>query len=145
GAGDEALGTVDDVVVAVAHRGGAHGARIGTGLRLGLREAALALAAGGRDQIALAHLALEGVERRPDIGSENADHPGRQRDGAAELGPDDGMAEHAEALAAELLGHADLPQAQFLAARGEAGFDVGLELLSVERLSLDRNELLVDE
>ncbi len=45
GAGDEALGAVDDVMVAVAHRGGAHRAGIGAGVRLGLREAALALAA----------------------------------------------------------------------------------------------------
>src|SRR5262249_6149941 len=145
GAGDEALGAVDDVVVAVAHRGGAHGARIGAGLGLGLCEAALALAARGRNQVTLTHLALEGVERRPDIGAENAHHPGRQRDGAAELGPDDRMAEHTKALAAELLGDADLPQAQFLAAPGKPGFDVGLELLSVERLALDRNELLIDE
>ena len=70
---------------------------------------------------------------------------GRQRDGAAELRPDDGAAEHAEALAAELLRHVDLPEPELLAARGQAGLDVGLELLAVERFALERDQFLVDE
>ena len=54
-------------------------------------------------------------------------------------------AEHAQALAAELLGQVDLPEAELLAALGEAGLDLGLELLAVERLALDRDQLFIDE
>jgi len=41
GAGDEALDAVDQVMIAVAHGGGAHAAGIGAGVGLGLREAGL--------------------------------------------------------------------------------------------------------
>ena len=59
GAGDEALGAVDHVVVAVAHGGGAHAAGIGAGVGLGLREADLLLAAQHRQEILLLQLAGE--------------------------------------------------------------------------------------
>ena len=62
GAGDEALDAVDDVMVAVAHGGGAHAAGIGAGVGLGLREAGFLLAAQHRQQILLLHLAGERIE-----------------------------------------------------------------------------------
>src|SRR5258705_7549290 len=99
GAGDEALHAVDDVVVAIAYRGGAHGAGIGAGVGLGLRETALAFAARGRHQVALAHLAGQRIERRADLRAEDAHDPGWQRHGAPELRPYDRASEHAETLA----------------------------------------------
>src|SRR5207248_3357621 len=102
-AGDETLGAVDDVVVALADGGGAHSARIGAGVGLGLGKATLALAADGREEIALPHLAFERIERRADFGPENPHAARRQGDRAPDLGPDDGAAELTEPLAAELL------------------------------------------
>jgi hypothetical protein len=69
----------------------------------------------------------------------------RQRNGAAELRPDDRASKRAETLAAEFFRHVDLPEAEFLAARGQPRFDLWLELLSVERLAFERNHLVVDE
>ena len=87
GAGDEALGAVDDVVVAVAHRGGAHAARIAAGLGLGLRQAPVELAADGRQQVLFLLLIVEMIEDRADGRPEDLDPARRQRDAAAELRP----------------------------------------------------------
>src|SRR5262245_46531561 len=59
GAGDKSLDPVDHVVLAVAHSGSAHAARIGSGIGLGLSEAGLFLAAQQRQQVFLLHLTLE--------------------------------------------------------------------------------------
>ena len=58
-AGDEALDAVDDVVVAIAHRGRAHGGGIGAGIGLGLGEAAGLLAADHRHEVMLARLPFQ--------------------------------------------------------------------------------------
>src|SRR4029079_9992707 len=112
GAGYETFGAIDDVMVAIAHGCRAHGARIRAGVGFGLRKAALALAAHGRHQVALAHLALKRIERRADVRAETEHTPTRQRDRAAELRPDDRAAQRAETLPTQFLRHVDLPEAQ---------------------------------
>src|SRR5262249_27023366 len=62
GAGNEALDAVDQVLLPVAHGGGAHAAGVGAGIGLGLREASLLLPTQQRQQVSLLHLALERIE-----------------------------------------------------------------------------------
>src|SRR5262249_6670966 len=61
-AADEMLAAVDDEVVTVPHRAGLDAHGVGPGVGLGEREGFLALALDGRDQVAVALLALAGVE-----------------------------------------------------------------------------------
>src|SRR4051812_47799124 len=117
-AGDEALGAVDNEMVAVTDGGGAHGARVGACVGLGLSEATLALAADGGKKISLPHLAFKRVERRSDFGAKDAHAARRQRDRAPDLRPHGGAADLAKSLAAEFLRHVDLPEPKFLAAGG---------------------------
>ena len=143
--GDEALGAVDHVVIAVAHGGGAHRTGIGAGVRLGLREAALALAADGRQEVTLAHLAFERIERGAHVGAENAHAARRECDGAADLRPHYRARKLSEALAAIFLRHVDLPEAERLAAFDEMRLDLGLELGAVERFAFERDQFVVDK
>ncbi|MOA04372.1 hypothetical protein D3C78_1239210 [compost metagenome] len=53
GVGDEGLGPVDHIVVAIAHGGGAHTLQVGAGARLGHRDGADHLAAGHARQVGL--------------------------------------------------------------------------------------------
>ena len=87
GAGDEALGAIDDVVVALAHRGRAHAAGIAARVGLGLGQAPVQLAADGRQQIFVLLRFVEMIENWADVGPEHVDAPGGQGDGAAKLGP----------------------------------------------------------
>ena len=95
---DEALGAVDDVVVALAHRGRSHTAGVAARVRLGLGEAPVQFAADGRQQILRLLLFVEVIEDRTDARAEHVDAARRQRDGAAELGPDGDLGDqpHAE-------------------------------------------------
>ena len=99
----------------------------------------------GRHEVALAHLALQRIKRRSDFRSKNPHAARGQRHRAADLGPDNGAAELAEALAAEFLRHVDLPEAELLAAGGQLLFDLGLERGAVERFAFERDEFFVDE
>ena len=65
GVADEMLGAIDDEVPALLDRSRADGTQVGTGTRLGHRETVDPLAAYGRQQVALALLALA---REQDIG-----------------------------------------------------------------------------
>src|ERR1043166_1054048 len=86
-AGDEALGAVDDVVVALAHSGGAHAARVAARVRLGLRQAPFELAADGRQQVFLLLRLVEVIEDRADVRAEDLHPAAGQRNRAAELRP----------------------------------------------------------
>ena len=145
GAGDEALDAVDDVVVAVAHGGGAHGGGIGAGVGLGLREAAGLLAADDRHQVFVAGAAFERVEDRADRKAEDAEIARRQRGGAGDLAPDDDLRHHAEAEPAEFLRHVVVPQPELVDLRPQPLRQVLLQLDVVDDLAFERDQLLVDE
>ena len=147
GAGDEALGAVDDVVIAVLHRGGAHAAGIGAGVRLGLREGDLLLAAQHRHQVFLAQLALE---REQDVAHRRAGDAFAargQRDGARQLLGDDGALEQRQSGTAVFLRHLHHPDAEVLGALLQLAEEFRLDLLAFggERLALDRDQLAVHE
>src|SRR5262249_22995651 len=145
GAGDEALDAVDDVVVAVAHRGGAHAAGIGAGIGLGLREAGFLLPAQQRQQVPLLHLALERIEDAARGRAGDALAARRDGNGARELFPDAGAREDRHAAAAIFLRHVELPDAEILGALLEAREIVRLDALAVGGLAFDRDQLVVDE
>ena len=146
GAGDEALDPVDDVVVAVAHRGGAHAAGIGAGVGLGLREAGALLAAQHRQQILLLHLAGERVEDAAHGRAGDAFAARRQRDRARELLGHDARAQQRQAGAAVFLRHLHHPDAERPWRAGDEPLAImRLDLLALERVALDRNELGVHE
>src|SRR5499427_7567327 len=145
GAGDEALDAVDQVVIALAHGGGAHAAGIGAGVGLGLREAGFLLSAQQRQQVLLLHLALQRVENAAHGWTGNALATGRDGDGARELFPHHGAREGRHAAAAIFRRHVELPDAELLGAPLEAFEILRLEFLAVGGLALDRDQLIVDE
>ncbi len=147
GAGDEAFGAVDHVVVAVAHRGGAHAAGIGPGIGLGLREADSLLPAQHRHQIFLLHLSRQRVEDRAHRGAGDALAARRQRDRARKLLGDDAAREQGEAGAAIFLRHFHHPNAEVFGPLAEAFEELRLDLFALrgDGLALDRDQLGVDE
>src|SRR5215831_11330720 len=145
GAGDEALDAVDQVVIAVAHGGGAHAAGVGAGVRLGLREAGLLLSAQQRQQVLLLHLVLQRVENAARGWTGNALAARRYGDGARELFPYHGARQDRHAAAAIFRRYVELPDAQLLGAPLEALEIFRLDLFAVGGLTLDRDQLVVDE
>jgi hypothetical protein len=145
GAADEALDAVDDIDVAVAHRRGAHGARIRSGVRFGLGEASALLAAQHRHQVFLAELALEVIEDGAHAWTHDALAARRQRDGAGQFLPHHDARHQAEPHAAEFLGHLHHPDADILGALLQLLTPCRLQLLAVAGLALDRNQLLIDK
>ena len=114
---DEMLGAIDDEVPALLDRGRADGAQVGTGARFGHRETVDAFAADGRQQVALALLALA---REQDVGRTAHAVVVQRIAGAAQLflvqRPRDGI----EPAATDVRRHVG---------RIQAGFDrLGLEL-----------------
>ena len=145
GAGDEALHAVEDIVVAVAHRGRAHGAGIAAGIGLGLGEAPFDLAANGGNEEAPLLLVIEVVEDRADVGPENLRGARRERDAARHLGPHHDLGEKPQSEPAIFLRHVVIAEPKLLRLRLEMAAHVGLELGPVARLALDRDELAIDE
>ncbi len=145
GVADEALGAVDDVVIALAHRGGAHAARIAAGFRLGLGQAPVQLAADRRQQVLFLLLVVEVIEDRADIGAEHVGAARRQRDAAAKLGPDRRFGDQPHAEAAIFHRHVVALQAQLLGLGGQMLPDLRLELVVLARRALDQDQLAVDE
>ena len=145
GLGDPALVAVDDVVVALAHRGGAHGAGIGAGVGLRLRERGGLLAAQHREQIFLLLRRVEREQDRLDVGAEHAGPARRQRDRAGELLPHHDQAEQAEPLPAVFGRHVEQPQPELLGLALEVGAHVGAQVGAVHRGHLDRDQLAIDE
>ena len=148
GASDEALDAVDHVKVAVAHRGGAHAARIGARIGLGLREAGLLLAAQRRQQILFLHLAFEREQDMADGRTGNAAAAARrQRDRARQLRLDDRFRQRGETGAAVFLRNIHHPEAEIFRAFGKTLVIFGLELLAAlgRGLPLDRDHFGIDE
>src|SRR5215831_12349402 len=145
GGGDEALDAVDQVVIALAHGGGAHAAGIGAGVGLGLREAGLLLSAQQRQQVLLLHPTLQRVENAARGWAGNALAAGRYGDGARELFPYHGAREGRHAAAAVFRRHVELPDAELLGAPLEPLEILRLDFFSVSGLALDRDQLIVDE
>ena len=145
GTGDEALDAVDQVMIALAHGGGAHAAGIGAGVRLRLREAGFLLSAQQRQQVLLLHLALQRVENAACGWTGNALAAGRYGDGARELFPHHGAREGRHAAPAIFRRHVELPDAELLGAPLEALEILRLDLFAVGGLALDRDQLIVDE
>ena len=145
GAGDEALHAVDDVVIALAHRGRAHAAGIAAGVGLGLGQAPVQLAADGRQQVLLLLLVVEVIEDRADVGAEDVDAARGQRDGAAELGPHRDLGDQPHAEPAVFLRHVVAGKPELLGLGGEMRAHLGLELVVLARGALDRDQLAIDE
>ena len=136
-AGDEGLGAVDDVVVALAHGGGPDAGDVGAAARLGDRERADGLAGQGRADEPVDEV---GVAGGGDVGQRDAagEQPGHQPAGGAllehRLLQVDGV-EQGAAATADLLGEGDAEQpllagGQVQLARDRAGV---LPLLEVRR------------
>ena len=145
GAGDEALRAVDDVVIALAHRGRAHAAGIAAGIGLGLGQAPVQLAPDGRQQVLLLLLFVEMIEDRADVGAEHVDAARGQRDGAAKLGPHRDLGDQPHAEPAVFLRHVIAGQPQLLGLGGEMRANLRLELVVFARGPLDRDQLAIHE
>ena len=145
GAGDETLGAVDDVVIALAHGAGFHRRRIGARVRLGLHEAELFLAALIGSIKRFFCSSFKRVENRPDFRSENSLAARRQRHRARQLFPHQHLRQTAEPAAAVFFRHVEHPQAHLFGFLLQLLANVGLELHVLDRVHLDRNQLLVDK
>src|SRR5262249_10066806 len=145
GTGDEAFDAVDQVVIALAHGGGAHAAGIGAGVWLCLREAGFLLSAQQRQQVLLLHLPLQRVENATRRRTGNALAAGRYGDGARELFPHHGARRGRHAAAAIFRRHIELPNAELLGAPFEALEILRPDFFAVGGLALDRDQLIVDE
>jgi len=111
--GDEALGTVDHVAVAVAPGGRAHGGRVGADIGLGQREGADDLAARQLGQIGALLLlgAVDDDALRADavVGADHGAEGGR---GLAELESDAHLLRHGQAEAAIFRGDGQTEEAE---------------------------------
>ena len=143
--GDEALGAVDDIVIALAHRASFHRRRIGAGIRLGLHEAELFLSSQHRVHETLFLFRIERVENRPHFRAEDALAARRQRHRARQLFPHQHLRQAAEPAAAVLFRHVEHPQPHLAGLFFQLFADVGLQFHVLDGVHLDRNQFLVDE
>ena len=120
--GDVGLGAVDDVVVAVADRGGAQVADVGAAARFGDGQRADQFTAqGGLDEL-LDQSRIAGgdhVRHRDTDGEQRRENPAGSA-GLVQFLADDRHVGRIAALAADLLGEADAEQAGLRRARGSA-------------------------
>src|SRR5690606_24365318 len=115
GIGDETLGTVDHVLVAVAHRGGFQGGRIGTGIGLGQAEGAEEFTGGQFGQVV--SLLLFGTIQQDADGADavvGTDVGAECGGGAAQFEGDIHLFFHGHAKPAEFLGNGQAEQPHFL-------------------------------
>ena len=108
--GDEALGAVDDILVAIQHRGGLDVGGVGAGVGLGEGEAGDP-ALGGAGQVLLLLLGGAVLDDAGDGHGVYAHHLGGAGALAGQLGDHQGLLHHAKTGAAVLLGHADAHEA----------------------------------
>ena len=142
---DEALVAVDHVMVAVAHRGRAHAARIGAGIGLGLREGGGLLAAQDRIEIALLLLGRQRQQDRAHLRPEDAGSASRQRHGACQLLGHDRDREQAQVLSAELGRRLEQPESKLAGLGFELLADLRLEVRPVHGVHFDRDEFPIDK
>ena len=140
--GDEALGAVEDVGVAVAPRGGGHRGDVGAGARLGERHRAEAVALDDRLQQALLLLVGAGQQDR-DAGEMRAAEDGRHAAAApGQLFGDDAVGQFiGDAQAAELLGEGEGRQAQL----ARLAHQLPRELFALVQFRRDGADLLLGE
>src|SRR5262245_53716455 len=110
---DEALGTVDDVIIALTYSPGLHRGRIRARIRFGLHETELLFAAENRVHETFLLIVVQRVQDRPNIGSEDPLPTRRQRDGTGELFPDQDLSQTTEPATAILFRHIEHPQSHF--------------------------------
>src|SRR5262249_39898763 len=85
---DEALGTVDNVIIALTHGPRLHRGRIRARVWFGLHETELLLAPQNRVHETFLLIVVQRVQDRPDIRSEDSLAARRQGNGTSELFPD---------------------------------------------------------
>ena len=132
-------------MVALAYGARTHAAGIGAGVRLGLGEGDCDLAAQRREEEALLLLVVAEVKDRADGGAEQVVVAERQRLGAGDLLLHDAAGKHAEAQAAVLLGHVELPEPERLHLLLQRLEHRLVQLLVEIDLHLDGDQLLVHE
>jgi hypothetical protein len=108
-------------------------------------QAPVEFAADGRQEIFFLLLIIEMVEDRADGRPEDLDSARRQRDAAAELRPYGHLGDEAHAESAILCRHIIARESELLGFGLEMRPHLGLELVTVTGLALDRDQLLVDE
>ena len=126
GVGDPALVAVDHVVIALAHRGGAHRAGIGARVGLRLREGRHLLAAQHREKVLFLLRVGQREQDRPQVRPEHERPARRHRDRARHLLPDHHHAEQVQALSAVLDRHVEEPQPELLGLRSTCARTSGL-------------------
>src|SRR5262245_22461248 len=141
---DETLVAVDDVVVALTDGTRLHAARIAARLRLGLRESGGFLATEDRIEVLLLHLLGQPQQDRPRRWAEHTVAAVGQRDRAMHLLPNNGERKQRKALAAELSGRVELPQAQLLSFGLQRPLEFRLQLRPIHAVHLDRDKLAID-
>ena len=145
GVRDEPLVAVDHVTVALPHRGGAHSARIGARIGLGLRKCRGFFTAQDRMQIAILLLRVERKQDGAHLRSKNSGAARRQRNRPGELFVDDGESQQTQILAAQVCRHFEQPQSKLSGLCFQPLADIRLEVRAVHRLHLDWDQLPLDK
>ena len=141
GIADEMLGAVDHEMIALAHGPGLHRAQIGARTRLGEGQAFDALAADGRQQIALDLLARAGAQ---DIGRPRHGVL-KGEGGAAQLALHQGHAHCVQPAAAQLLRHVGGIESGGFRPLADLGDQVRGHLVGALHFGLMGHQLLLDE
>ena len=145
GAGDETLGTIDDIIIPLPHSAGFHRSGIRTGIRLGLHEAELFLAPHDRVHKTLLLIVVQRVQDRPNLRPEDSLAARRQRDGAGKLLPNQDLREATESAAAVLFRNVKHPETHLFGFFLQALANVWLQFHVLDRVHLDRNQFFLDE
>ncbi len=138
---DETFVAIDDVTIALPHRGRAHAARIGAGIGLGLRKGRRFFAAQNRMEIAILLLRAERQQNGTYLRSEDSRSTRRQRNRPGELFIDDGQSEQTQILAAEVCRNFEEPQPKLLGLYFQSVANIRLKVWAVHRLHLDGDQL----
>jgi hypothetical protein len=140
--GDEALGAVDDVMVAVQLRPSLQRSGVGTGVRLGQRKRDDQVAAGDLRQVGLLLLLgtihQDALRANADVGAE---HRTEREGGVAQVVHHVAFLRHRQADATVVLGNGDAEQAHFL----HVGDDVGRHVVDLFERVFGRLQAFVDK
>ncbi len=140
--GDEALGAVEDIAVAIAPRGRLQGGGVGAGIRFGQREGADDLA--GRELGQVAALLLLGPVHDDALGADavvGADERAERGRGLADLEGEARLFLHGEAKAAIFGGDSQAEHAEFF----HLGDHLRRNSVFLRDLELDRDQPLLNE
>ena len=143
--GDEALVAVDNVIVAVADRGGAHHRGITAGVRFGLGKAGDLFARNHRKQVVLLLSLTELKQDRADFRAEHVRLARRKRDRPAHLFPDDHARQQAKPEPSIFRRRVDQPQPHLLGGAFQAFLHLGLQARPLIRVALGWDDFGIDE